>query len=99
MKPQEGTLGTHLVRLKKSIISTKKKKKKKKRILTILVDFFETQSQFGNYEDEIDEEDEKLLEAFLSKDAGPQRTLADIIIQKIKENDGNVASETRPLPK
>ncbi|KAK5803603.1 hypothetical protein PVK06_031251 [Gossypium arboreum] len=96
MKPQEGTLGTHLVRLKKSIISTKKKKK---RILTILVDFFETQSQFGNYEDEIDEEYEKLLEAFLSKDAGPQRTLADIIIQKIKENDGNVASETRPLPK
>ncbi|KAH1090797.1 hypothetical protein J1N35_018054 [Gossypium stocksii] len=49
--------------------------------------------------DEIDEEDEKLLEAFFSKDAGPQRTLADIIIQKIKENDGNVASETRPLPK
>ncbi|KAA3455461.1 bystin [Gossypium australe] len=49
--------------------------------------------------DEIDEEDEKLLEAFLSKDAVLQRTLANIIIQKIKENDGNVASETRPLPK
>ncbi|XWS73844.1 hypothetical protein CRYUN_Cryun02cG0164300 [Craigia yunnanensis] len=61
--------------------------------------FSETQSQFGNYEEEIDEEDEKLLEAFLSKDAGPQGTLADIIIQKIKENDANVASETRPLPK
>ncbi|TYI10110.1 hypothetical protein ES332_A09G118700v1 [Gossypium tomentosum] len=48
--------------------------------------------------DEIDEEDEKLLEAFLSKDAGPQRTLADIIIQKIKENDGNVASAFKHIP-
>ncbi|XWS28520.1 hypothetical protein CRYUN_Cryun25bG0076800 [Craigia yunnanensis] len=56
--------------------------------------FSETQSQFGNYEEEIEEEDEKLPEAFLSKDAGPQRTLADLIIQKIKENDANVASET-----
>ncbi|OMO89056.1 Bystin [Corchorus capsularis] len=61
--------------------------------------FSETQSQFGNYEEEIDEEDVKLLDAFLSKDAGPERTLADLIIQKIKENDANVASETRPLPK
>ncbi|XVE54694.1 hypothetical protein DITRI_Ditri03aG0102600 [Diplodiscus trichospermus] len=61
--------------------------------------FSETQSQFGNYEDEIDEEDEKLLEAFLSKDTGAQRTLADVIIEKIKENDTNVASESRPLPK
>ncbi|KAK6247437.1 hypothetical protein QUC31_019002 [Theobroma cacao] len=61
--------------------------------------FSETQSQFGNYEEEIDEEDEKLLEAFLSKNAGPKRTLADLIIQKIKESDANVASETRPLPK
>ncbi|XP_021278228.1 bystin [Herrania umbratica] len=61
--------------------------------------FSETQSQFGNYEEEIDEEDEKLLEAFLSKNAGPERALADLIIKKIKENDANVASETRPLPK
>ncbi|KAH1130559.1 hypothetical protein J1N35_001937 [Gossypium stocksii] len=61
--------------------------------------FSETQSQFGNYEEEIDEDDEKLLEAFLSKDAGPQRTLADVIIQKIKENDANAASEKQPLPK
>ncbi|KAK6235251.1 hypothetical protein SCA6_010588 [Theobroma cacao] len=60
--------------------------------------FSETQSQFGNYE-EIDEEDEKLLEAFLSRNAGPERTLADLIIQKIKESDANAASETRPLPK
>ncbi|XVF05092.1 hypothetical protein REPUB_Repub05bG0141600 [Reevesia pubescens] len=61
--------------------------------------FSETQSQFGNYEEEINEDDEKLLEAFLSKDAGPQKTLADVIIEKIKENDANVASESRPLPK
>ncbi|KAA3458632.1 bystin [Gossypium australe] len=61
--------------------------------------FSETQSQFGNYEEEIDEDDEKLLEAFLSKGAGPQRTLADVIIQKIKENDANAVSEKQPLPK
>lgn len=62
--------------------------------------FNETQSQFGNYEEEIDEDDERLLEAFLSKDAGPQVTLADLIIKKIKENDANIAlGETRPLPK
>ncbi|PON89750.1 Bystin [Trema orientale] len=55
--------------------------------------FDETQSRVGDYErallQEIDEEDEKLLEAFLSKDAVPQRTLADIIVAKIKERDAN----------
>ncbi|KAE8712210.1 hypothetical protein F3Y22_tig00110260pilonHSYRG00099 [Hibiscus syriacus] len=61
--------------------------------------FSETQSQFGNYDEQIDEDDEKLLEAFLSKDVGPQKTLGDVIIQKIKENDAKVASETRPVPK
>ncbi|KAK9937643.1 hypothetical protein M0R45_014420 [Rubus argutus] len=50
------------------------------------------------------EEDEKLLEAFLSKDAGPQLTLADLIVARIKENDSNitssnVTSDMRPLPK
>ncbi|PKI34766.1 hypothetical protein CRG98_044833 [Punica granatum] len=61
--------------------------------------FSETQSQFGNYDEEVDEEDEKLLEAFFSKDAGPQRTLADLIVEKIKEKDATVTSEARPLPK
>lgn len=42
-------------------------------------------------QEEIDEDDERLLEAFLSKDAGPQVTLADLIIKKIKENDANIA--------
>ncbi|KDP41002.1 hypothetical protein JCGZ_03798 [Jatropha curcas] len=61
--------------------------------------FSETQTQFGDYDDEIDEEEEKLLEAFLSKDAGRQRTLADIIIEKIKQEDANVSSEAQPMPK
>ncbi|XP_057478441.1 bystin-like [Actinidia eriantha] len=61
--------------------------------------FSETQSHFGGYEEEIDEEDEKLLEAFMSKDAGPQRTLADLIVAKIKQKDAQVSSEVRPLHK
>ncbi|KAI8539047.1 hypothetical protein RHMOL_Rhmol09G0150800 [Rhododendron molle] len=61
--------------------------------------FSETQSQFGSYEEEVDEEDEKLLEAFVSKDAGRQQTLADLIVAKIKQKDEQVSSEVRPLPK
>ncbi|KAL3613721.1 snoRNA-binding rRNA-processing protein [Castilleja foliolosa] len=62
--------------------------------------FSETQSRFGqwNPEDEIDEEDEKLLEAFLSKDNHSQRTLTDVIVKKIKENDAQV-SGVQPMPK
>ncbi|PIA41279.1 hypothetical protein AQUCO_02300205v1 [Aquilegia coerulea] len=40
-----------------------------------------------------------LLEAFMSKDVGPQLTLADLIINKIRERDEQVSSEARPLPK
>lgn len=36
------------------------------------------------------EEDERLLDAFLSKDAGPQLTLADLIVARIKENDSSI---------
>ncbi|CAI9757147.1 unnamed protein product [Fraxinus pennsylvanica] len=63
--------------------------------------FSETQSQFGqwDFEDQIDEEDEKLLEAFLSKDHRPQRTLADVILEKIKEKDSQVSTGQQPLPK
>ncbi|KAA8518273.1 hypothetical protein F0562_015844 [Nyssa sinensis] len=61
--------------------------------------FSETRSQFDNYEEEIDEDDEKLLEAFMSTDLGRERTLADLIVKKIKEKDAQVSSETRPLPK
>ncbi|KAJ1400271.1 Bystin [Sesbania bispinosa] len=61
--------------------------------------FSETQSQFGGYEEEINEEDERLMEAFLSKEPGCQKTLADIIVQRIKQKDVSVASENRPVPK
>ncbi|XP_076886322.1 bystin-like [Bidens hawaiensis] len=64
--------------------------------------FADNQSQFGGYEDEINEDEEKLLEAFFSKDARPQRTLADIIVQKIKEKAQEPAGSfagVEPLPK
>ncbi|KAG8639517.1 bystin [Manihot esculenta] len=59
--------------------------------------FSETQTHFGD--EEIDEDEEKLLEAFLSKEAGPQRTLADLIIEKIKQENANFSSDTQPMPK
>ncbi|OMO79715.1 Bystin [Corchorus olitorius] len=48
--------------------------------------FSETQTQFGNYEEEIDEEDVKLLDAFLSKDAEtrPLPKLDDSLIDLYK---------------
>lgn len=62
--------------------------------------FSETRSQFGGWEeDDIDENDEQLLEAFLSMDSRPQRTLADVIVERIKEKDAQVSSETLPMPK
>ncbi|KAG9453323.1 hypothetical protein H6P81_006227 [Aristolochia fimbriata] len=61
--------------------------------------FSETQSQYDGALEEIDEEDERILSAFMSKDSGPQLTLADLIIQKIKEKDAEVSSEIRPMPK
>ncbi|XP_068656520.1 bystin [Aristolochia californica] len=61
--------------------------------------FSETQSQYDGALEEIDEEDERILSAFMSNDTGPQLTLADLIIQKIKEKDAEVSSEIRPMPK
>uniref|UniRef100_A0A7C9DI41 Bystin n=1 Tax=Opuntia streptacantha TaxID=393608 RepID=A0A7C9DI41_OPUST len=61
--------------------------------------FSETQSQFGDYEDQINEDDERLLEAFLSKDAGPQKTLGDVIAARIKAQDAALSTEARPMPK
>lgn len=43
------------------------------------------------FQEEINEDDEKLFESFFVKDAPRQRTLADIIIKKIKDNDADVA--------
>ncbi|CAI0465381.1 unnamed protein product, partial [Linum tenue] len=69
--------------------------------------FSETQSRYDDFEGEIDEEDERILEAFLSKGPSKEPTLTDIIVKKIKENDAQVSSgsllcliaESRPLPK
>ncbi|XP_021733578.1 bystin-like [Chenopodium quinoa] len=61
--------------------------------------FAETHSQINDYEDQINEEDERLLDAFLSKDAGPQRTLADVIAARIKEQDAAVTSGGKPMDK
>ncbi|KAG5057201.1 hypothetical protein AAZX31_05G077300 [Glycine max] len=61
--------------------------------------FSETQSQFAEYDEEINEEDERLMEAFALKEPGQQKTLADLIVQRIKEKDASVASENRPVPK
>ncbi|KAG1342281.1 bystin [Cocos nucifera] len=59
--------------------------------------FSETQSQYDVGEVEIDEEDEKVLAAFMSGSAGPQPTLADLIIQKIKEKDATVTGRVGKL--
>eukprot|EP00250_Pteridium_aquilinum_P005247 c15371_g1_i1 orf=73-1485(+) len=48
--------------------------------------FSDSQSYDGEYED-IPEEEEKILAMFMADKAGPQRTLADLIMQKIQEND------------
>ncbi|KAF9590491.1 hypothetical protein IFM89_035464 [Coptis chinensis] len=61
--------------------------------------FSETQSHYENYNEEVDEAEERILEQFMSNDVGPQRTLADMIISRIKEKDEQVSSEARPLPK
>ncbi|WMV39552.1 hypothetical protein MTR67_032937 [Solanum verrucosum] len=63
--------------------------------------FQETQSQFGDLEDEVDKlllEDEKLLEAFYSTQNRPERTLGQILIEKSKEQNAQVSS-VQPMPK
>ncbi|KAL7600121.1 bystin [Lactuca sativa] len=64
--------------------------------------FSDNHSQFGGYEEEINEDEEKLLEAFFSKDAGPQQTLADVILRKIKQKDQmppGLSAVLQPSPK
>ncbi|KAI3809656.1 hypothetical protein L1987_19253 [Smallanthus sonchifolius] len=64
--------------------------------------FSDNHSQFGGYEEEVNEDEEKLLEAFFSKDARPQHTLADIIVEKIKEKDqvpSGLSAGNEPFPK
>lgn len=49
------------------------------------------------YWQEIPEEEEKILAMFMAEKPGPQRTLADLIMQKIQENDSAV-QDTGFLP-
>ncbi|RWW84810.1 hypothetical protein BHE74_00006562 [Ensete ventricosum] len=68
-------------------------------------DVSETQSQYDVDEVscfcpvEIDEEDEKLLAAFMSTKSGSQPTLADIIIQRIKEKEAEITSVREDISK
>lgn len=43
-------------------------------------------------QDQVNEEEVRLVEAFLSADNRPELTLADIIIGKLKEKDAQVSS-------
>ncbi|KAF6141413.1 hypothetical protein GIB67_021229 [Kingdonia uniflora] len=61
--------------------------------------FLETQSQYNGVDEEVDEEEERMLEEFISKDAVKQCTLSDLVINKIREREEQISSERRPLPK
>ncbi|XP_042028410.1 bystin-like [Salvia splendens] len=52
----------------------------------------------GFFEDDINEEDEKLLEAFLSKDNSLERTVADIV-EEITKKDAQVSIGAQPMTK
>ncbi|XP_025826217.1 bystin isoform X1 [Panicum hallii] len=62
-------------------------------------DGFDALSEYDGGEVEINEEDEKALAAFMSKDKAAERTLGDIILQKIREKDAEVSAEGRPRVK
>ncbi|CAA7061225.1 unnamed protein product [Microthlaspi erraticum] len=62
------------------------------------IDNFDGKFEDDSYQEDINEEDEKMFESFFVKNAPPQRTLADIIIKKIKDNDADLAEEERPDP-
>ncbi|CAN7044902.1 unnamed protein product [Brassica oleracea var. botrytis] len=62
------------------------------------IDDFDGKFKDESYQEDINEDDEKLFESFFVKNAPPQRTLADIIIRKIKDNDSELAEEERPDP-
>ncbi|KAL3695058.1 hypothetical protein R1sor_008709 [Riccia sorocarpa] len=44
--------------------------------------------------EEITEEDERIMSMFMASDAGPQRTLADMIMERIKEKDAGIPTGT-----
>ncbi|KAI5084446.1 hypothetical protein GOP47_0000615 [Adiantum capillus-veneris] len=60
--------------------------------------FLDSQSYAGEFE-EIPEEEEKILAMFMADKVGPQKTLADLIMQKIQLHDSSVKeTEERPVP-
>lgn len=60
--------------------------------------FSDAQSYDGGFE-EVPEEEEKILAMFMADKVGPQKTLADMIMQKIQEHDSSVKdTEERPVP-
>ncbi|MCO5594999.1 hypothetical protein L7F22_049036 [Adiantum nelumboides] len=60
--------------------------------------FSDSESYAGEFE-EIPEEEEKILAMFMANKVGPQRTLADLILQKIQQHDSCVTdTEERPVP-
>ncbi|KAF7012368.1 hypothetical protein CFC21_026566 [Triticum aestivum] len=62
-------------------------------------DGFDALSEYDGGVPEIDEEDEKALAAFMSKDTSSKQSLGDIILQKIREKDATVSTEARPAVK
>ncbi|KAF8659961.1 hypothetical protein HU200_058043 [Digitaria exilis] len=62
-------------------------------------DGFDALTEYDGGEVEINEEDEKALAAFMSKDKAAELTLGDIILQKIREKDAEVSAEGRPRVK
>uniref|UniRef100_A0A0E0ER78 Bystin n=1 Tax=Oryza meridionalis TaxID=40149 RepID=A0A0E0ER78_9ORYZ len=58
-------------------------------------DGFDAQSEYDGGVPEIDEEDEKALAAFMSKDTSSKRSLGDIILEKIREKDAEISTEGR----
>ncbi|XP_044351092.1 uncharacterized protein [Triticum aestivum] len=53
---------------------------------------FDALSEYDASVTEIDEEDEKALAAFMSKETSSKRSLGDIILQKIREKDATVST-------
>ncbi|XBI52335.1 hypothetical protein VPH35_034722 [Triticum aestivum] len=56
------------------------------------VNGFDALSEYDAGVTEIDEEDEKALTAFMSKETSSKRSLGDIILQKIREKDATIST-------
>ncbi|RAL39414.1 hypothetical protein DM860_002947 [Cuscuta australis] len=59
---------------------------------------FSETNEYVDVEDKVDEEEERLLAAFLSTDDRPQRTLADIVIERLKEKDAQASTDLQVMP-